>query len=157
MKTWMWIAIILACSNIACWARLGETEAECANRYGPALKTWEPGEGNYDLKTIRYAKNGYAIELTFIDGKCVAIVMAKDDRSAWSDNEIDTLLKANSQGKSWNLSTTAISVDRIWARDDGGGASYGRFDHQLFMASPIFMAEMERRKKEKEKKDLKDF
>lgn len=83
-------------------ARIGETKAECEERYGKH-QTKDPKQPGYDERRV-YVKKNIAILIGFQGDEAVLLIYTKfKDRQTLplSDAEIDTLLEANSNGKKW--------------------------------------------------------
>lgn len=98
-------------------ARLGETLTECEKRYGQAK------EGKYGEK--EFAKDGISVNAHFgKDGKCDYIFFTAYDqqkRRMLTDQEIEDLLKANSQGRAM-ISMTPAGEGKAW--HDGPGETF---------------------------------
>jgi hypothetical protein len=130
-------------------ARIGETEAEIAKRYGRSLI----GDDFHGRKMLVYRKRGIQIGVVFFDGKSAAEFYSKVDKSALSEIEIDGLLQANAANGTWNK--TAPSVP-LWKLDptDVTAVYDGR---RLTITSPEFIASEKSNREQREKDRLKGF
>jgi hypothetical protein len=114
--------------------RLGETLAQCVQRYGPSISS--------DKNTIRFNKDGFGIAVTFIDGGARRIVYSKVEPGALlkisrlTGGDIETILNLNSGGEKWlkrnfvaesssgsdlekrDAFNSALRTD-VWVRSDG--------------------------------------
>jgi len=133
-------ALLILTISTSAFGRIGETPEECADRYGEPLKITDDHEGKADLIVFqKLEKNAL--------GKSVAM----------SDNEIETLLKINSDGKEWKISPV-ISMDREWATTDGSmHALYKTFDNTLMLATDAFIKRADEEKKASENEQLEGF
>lgn len=81
-------------------ARIGETEVEVEARYGKPIFTL-PSKVDASL-TKCYLSGGFSIAVTYVDGRSAREMLAKANKSAISDKEIQRLLEANAGGAYWN-------------------------------------------------------
>ncbi len=81
-------------------ARIGETEAEVEARYGSPIFAL-PSKVEASL-TKCYLSGGFSIAVTYVGGRSAREMLAKADKSAISDKEIQRLLEANAGGADWN-------------------------------------------------------
>ena len=92
--------------STTCYARIGETKAECIKRYGKVTKSNPKGHP-------MFKSNGLSISTVFgDDGKCAAIYYHDDDnKKILSGAAIKTLLAANVGEQEWDEETTnALAV-----------------------------------------------
>jgi hypothetical protein len=94
------ILCLLVASSLPSFARLGETEQQCASggRYGVPLES--------DTASGRAAQDafnpvGLNIVVTFLDNKSVSEVYTKPDKSNFSRKEVDRLLAKNADSHGW--------------------------------------------------------
>jgi hypothetical protein len=106
-------------------ARIGETEQQCAARYGKPVKFLEKG--------TLFIKGQMKIFVTFSGGKAESIWLQKTDpvrptlALPISKEEIDTFLIANSQGHQWHYSSALPDGDEVWiTKDSELGALYSQ-------------------------------
>ncbi len=113
-------ALLLTGTSNLC-ARLGETEAECAARYG---KTSEGKPNKFGEKLQLYQAGGMLISITFINGRAECIAFEKQPPADWPEEEIELLLRANAQGKEWHRIESWGDWPLRWSRSDKARARY---------------------------------
>lgn len=101
MKTILTLAlysiIMLLLFGSPVFARLGETPAEIEKRYGkPQYQKIEES-----CRFVGYTLNDFMIIVTFILDKAEGETIVKADKSALSDTEIASILKANEDDNKW--------------------------------------------------------
>jgi hypothetical protein len=134
MKKALFVVALLALSVFAplCFARLNETEAACAQRYGKPES--EGTEKPNEPKCNHYRSNGILIHIWFLKGRAARI----DFDSKLSSSDLDVLLEANSQGRRWHYEGYKDAWLR-WTRDDGTIASYRKdYGEKLVMQTPEY-------------------
>ncbi len=107
------LLIILPCQS---FARIGDTLEECKARY-------EPFESFNVKGAYSFIKDGIVIVTFFFDGKVDKIRYVKFAEGSWevspftnlSDNEIQTLLKANGGNRKW----VKLKDQPLWKTEDG--------------------------------------
>jgi len=136
------------------FARIGETPAQCETRYGKAFKT------DTDSGMSFFRKGGFLIMVGFHQGKAGLVSYRKeetdilDNAKEMSDNEIETLLKANGGNKKWKK-REIISMDKEWQTEDGTlFAQYMTMQNYLTVVTKEYIEREDAKKKAKEKKDL---
>lgn len=166
MKTWG--ILILAGTIFAVFAlygsaRMGETREQCEKRYGAGtvVTNWSDGIGAETWAEVMYRKGDFVLKVHFYKGKAILVGYLKvteDGKTELSKTEIETLLKANSEGKKWNevdfvkaamvatngLARTEIYKKAIgtmqWERSDGHAvAIYQRLDRCLIVSDKILL------------------
>ena len=117
--------LFLAFSASSGLARIGETEKQCAARYGKPVKFLEKG--------TLFIKGQMKIFVTFSGGKAESIWLQKTDPERptlalpISKAEIDTFLIANSQGHQWHYSSSLPDGDEVWiTKNSELGALYSQ-------------------------------
>ena len=108
--TWLFLIPTLA------FARLGETEAKCVERYGVAAEGFEQKD------TKLFYKSDFVITTHFFDGKVDCIIYSKEKKDdarpdGFSDTEISELLKING-GSEWESHSTNPLI-KTWLSKDG--------------------------------------
>ena len=103
------LALITLSGAVMVYGRIGETQAQCDQRYGTAVGTQKNGE-------VLYAKNGFLIGITFTDDICTGVFYAKRDGVNLSDEELQELLAANSNNgrRIWQ-----VFGEGVWTSSDG--------------------------------------
>ena len=134
------IAAVALTTSSTLFARIGETEQECAARYGEPIKKL-PND------SLLYQKADLNIFITFFNGKADAIAyrkIAKDQQL--SENEVEILLNGNSDGVRWQ-EREGTSVDREWVTENGELlATYDSGDHLLMVGTKDYLAREEAKK-----------
>jgi hypothetical protein len=117
--------LFLALSASSGLARIGDTEKQCAARYGKPVKFLEKG--------TLFIKGQMKIYVTFSGGKAESIWLQKTDPERptlalpISKEEIDTFLADNSQGHQWRDSNALPDGDEVWiTKDSELGALYSQ-------------------------------
>ena len=135
------------------FARLGETVAECQQRYGTATKV--------DSKTLTFDKAGYFIVISFFEGKAdsIAYTKLKTDGNGTpikiSDNEIDQLMKLHSGDLEWKK-REVISINDEWETSQRDFfAYYDKLHNFLIITTKGFVERNNAEKKAKEDKAIK--
>jgi hypothetical protein len=115
--------------HTSAYGQIGETLAQCENRYGPQIGQHNGSAG--------FRKGGYFIFVRFFEGRADAILFCKEGNDARnrpepiSADEIQSLLDVSSNGQHWSASHAVVTGLR-WAADDGAlVADYGTLDHCL--------------------------
>jgi hypothetical protein len=139
-------AVALTTSSL--FARIGETEAECAARYGEPVKKGS----NHSLLC---QKSDLNIFITFFDGKADAIAYWKIAKGKpLSENEVEILLNNNSGGVPWKK-RAVISMDREWETENGELlATYDTGEHMLMVGTKDYLARQKAKRAAKEGKTL---
>jgi spore coat protein CotH len=150
------LAAIALTTSSTLFARIGETEQECAARYGEPIK-------KFPDNSSAYQKSGLAIIITFFNGKADSIGYRKIATNALgkgeqlSENEVEILLNSNSGGVSWKQ-RAVISVNRNWETEDGEFlATYSTFENLLKVGTKDFRAREKAKKEAKESQNLEGF
>jgi hypothetical protein len=138
------------------FARIGETEQECAARYGEPVKKLPDN-------SLLYRKSGLGILITFFNGKADSIAYRKIATNALgkgeqiSENEVEILLNSNSGGVPWKK-LPLISMNRNWETENGEVlATYITFEGLLKVGTKDFLAREKAKKDAKESKNLEGF
>jgi len=134
------------------FARIGETPTQCEARYGKAVRT------DKDTGLVTFLKSGFFIMVRFHQGKADSIAYSKEQRDMkMSDNEIETLLKANSGGEKWKK-IGIISMKQQWQTENGLlFAIFDTFDNMLLVFTKECFEREKAREKAKEDKKLDGF
>jgi hypothetical protein len=142
-------AILIASLCTQAFARLGETEKQCTERYGkpahqliaekPATSSWQ------------YEKDGFTIHVQFINGKAASISY-RSHEDALSDQAVAAFLKSNSDDKIW----PADGYRRV--RSDGKAvAQIVGFNQGLEISTKDWIDALAALKAAEEKKRLEGF
>lgn len=137
MKTILVLFVMIIC--LSGFSRLGELEDNCDKRYDMPITT---NTNPLDKITLKeYQKNGFKIEIFFLNHKAAAIFYSKINEDHISSDEVKVLLESNSEGCVWKqidfirqsfdekdalkrkeLIETSMSLIR-WVRSDGKATS----------------------------------
>lgn len=153
------VLALLMNGNDTSLARIGETRAECARRYGAPVSV--KAEENINS----FEANDMSVTCTFDSGndnaRCELIQYSSLKgmlTNPVSIEQAETLLQANSQGMKWSRPTqerTGLGIIIRWQRDDGAIARLVLGSFNIEAPSKIKRDEDARRKKEGE--SLKGF
>src|SRR5215469_1027697 len=112
------LTILLFLCGVAniCQARIGDTLEEAIKRYGKVVKK-EPAH-----EFAMFKETPYYITAHFHDDKTDAIVYVKTEsgtstQGAFSDREIETLLRTNGNGQTWERSKAKAGLYK-WETED---------------------------------------
>jgi hypothetical protein len=157
MKHSLLLVIALLSSALPSNARLGETLEQCVARYGNPVTPMDVADSSGGKKgQAIFEKNGYSIAIAFLGGISESEMFSKDDKSAFTDTEKDTILNANAENLRWSLSTEP-SVNDNWIREDDARAIYDRFGRTLLLATKKFILKERAEARADQQNKLKDF
>jgi len=105
------IALLAICLTTSSFAGLGETLEQTVQRYGPILNKSQnehlpPSKATW---LYEFYKNGFRIQVSFVNGKCAWILYIKDGQPIF-ETELRTLLENNAEGSAWS----AVAEKREW-------------------------------------------
>ena len=100
------IALLAPCAQ----ARIGETPAEIAARYGEGKKIRDRLPG---AETFQYKKNTYTIEVIIYKDKSIWEIFHRDDKDI-TDDDIKEILKLNADSHGWRQDKKT----KRWIRGD---------------------------------------
>lgn len=126
------LSVILLLSLVAhcpAIARLGETEQQLIERFGPSkLRSQHQiiAQGKIiELgPSFHFSEGDWRIACDLIDGKCVRIKYSKP--GDWTEDQVQFVLNNNSQGAKWSETTKPATARmlRDWKRSDGSHARW---------------------------------
>lgn len=99
MRSYVFLVILLMATTAR--ARIGESEAAIAQRYGEPL-SWKDGY-NARHKSASYEFKNYRITIDFIDGRSAIEYFTTKDHTPFSAEERQVILGANGDLKQWVL------------------------------------------------------
>jgi hypothetical protein len=116
------LIVALCCLVPPAFARIGETEAQMIERYGPVQSRLPQvdvlGEDQKRGEKLYFSKEGWQVWSITVDGKCVQIRFNKYGKM--TPDQITALLRSNSQMQTWKEVTEGSGkIERKWRRDDG--------------------------------------
>lgn len=115
MKTLTFLLVML-CLALPAEARLGDTQAKVAERYGKPVQVYRDVKGR--IGNV-YHSDGYFIMVQYIDGISQSEVYAKENDAELTESTLDAILSANASGEKWEKIPKPItkadgSVYRGW-------------------------------------------
>ena len=145
------LTILLFLCGVAniCQARIGATLEEAIKRYGKVVKK-EPAH-----EFAMFKETPYYITAHFHDDKTDAIVYVKTEsgtstKSAFSDREIETLLRTNGNGQTWERSKAKAGLYKWETEDKRLHAVYSESKF-LVIATAGYLKRLEEAAKEKKR------
>src|SRR3977135_926845 len=116
MKTWIGGVLVLAAWTTMASARIGETEAQIAARYGQTIgdvptAVFGPTRG--------FLRPGYVVGVKFVHGISAMEMITKNDQSAMTPEEIATLLTIHGVAALWQRDTWNRPDWQRWRMQDG--------------------------------------
>lgn len=101
------LIVIAGCCSTA-FARLGETVAECEERYGPVIERVKPKVEESDPEACVFSKGGVSIFVEFKAGKAWKVLY----RMAGMDSaSAQTLLKVEASESGWSAPVTLVNQE----------------------------------------------
>jgi len=128
-------ALILLCLwTIPLRANLGETVAQCVTRYGVPSGY---GEANpkFPFGTIAFSAGGYTLVLFLLDTKEVGARITKQDKSAFTEAEMKSIMDADSSSAPWTSTSSDDPTCLRWTRSDKATVLYDKDKHVLIFTS----------------------
>jgi len=152
------LCVISALLCASAFARIGETEDEIRARYG---KPVNEDRAQPPIVERGYLTSGMIVVVMFIDGKSEAeMFMKAKNFDQLSDEEVQLLLKANSNGKEWTDAPTGalISFDQVWRIPDlDRTAQFSKLERKLIVCSGKYLAAQKAQKEAETAAKLKSF
>jgi hypothetical protein len=153
------LVMIVVASPASTFARLGETEAECLNRYGKSATTFAPlldGAINH-----QYNYQGWRIRVAFINGKAARLSYHKTGESGGSlyiqPDEAQAILAGEVGGGQWKEKTNltinpiaAMNKPKTWKNTNGNIAYLEAMKTALVVETPEVEAFIKAQREEKE-------
>lgn len=122
-------------------ARLGETEGELVQRFGP-VESRQPEqvvehEQTFFLgESLHFVAGGWSVTALMIDNRCERIVYQR--AATWTNDQFSVLLAANDAGERWHeVRNRTPRTQRRWRRDDGVSATWNPFSG-FTVSSPVY-------------------
>ena len=115
-------------------ANLGETVAECVKRYGRPMGFSEAGPRN-PFGTVAFSAGGYTLLVFLINAEEVGARVSKQDKSAFSDAELKTIMDADSNSSPWTPTTSPDPGCLSWTRSDQATVLYDKDKHVLIFTA----------------------
>jgi hypothetical protein len=111
-------------------ANLGETVGQCVARYGQPVG-YSEANPKFPFGTVAFSATGYTLIVFILETKEVGARVAKVDKSAFSDAELQTILNADSAAGSlpWSVAVSTDPTCLQWSRSDKATALYDKAKH----------------------------
>lgn len=97
MKTFTML-LMLHCLTISAEARLGDTPAKVAERYGKSTEIYQDVKGR--ISHIHHS-DGWIIMVQYIGGTSQSEIYTKENDAALTESELQAKLSANTSGDKW--------------------------------------------------------
>jgi hypothetical protein len=128
-------AIILFCLlAIPLRANLGETVAQCVARYGAPVG-YSESSPKFPFGTVVFAATGYTLVVFLVKDKEVGARVSKQDKSAFTDAEMKTIIDADSTAAPWAPAKSDDPTCLSWTRSDKATVLYDKDKHILIFTS----------------------
>ena len=123
------LAGVLLIISHSLFARIGETLPECTRRYGKPsrAKDYEAERLGFSSEATSFTKDGIFVFISFFQGKADRVAFVKDG-GEFSEDELNTLLKANGGGLDWRPIGDPTDIYKFWRTFDGSRFASYRFD-----------------------------
>ena len=122
--------------------KIGETQEQCAQRYGEVTFNKEFTNRTSGLpseRIVRYKKGKIKTEIIFVNDKAEQI-MFTGDQEVMSLKKADEVVGVNSQGAKWSQPSAVFKTESIydsadtdenviWVRIDGGSAKFTYYNY----------------------------
>ena len=123
------VVLLSALLVVPATARVGETEAQCIERYGKPFRQG-PGEPGRSDKAAWFRKSVFDLCVLFDKGRAVSVTYTRTPKlgrkAAITPAEQTSLMRANSGSKSWRELRATKADDRYETFDRKMGARYNR-------------------------------
>jgi hypothetical protein len=129
--------ILLSLAMLPVRANLGETVAECVTRYGKPV-AFSEANPKLPFGTMAFVDGGYTLVVFLSPTKDVHEVGArvtKQDKSAFTDAEMQLILNADAAGAPWTSTTSDDPTCLRWTRSDKATVLYDKVKHVLIFTS----------------------
>jgi hypothetical protein len=126
---------------VPCEARLGETVVEIKARFGTPISIGEPPAGSIGEQMMEFEKSGIDIRVIFLKGVAQFEMLKNIDGTAFTQDEIDALLKTEADTMKWT-EDTPNDVMRSWNRTDTATAIYMPSTKMLSFATATYSTTM---------------
>ena len=129
------VLLLIFCA-LPLWAKLGDTVPECTKRYGvPGGFTEANGKSPFGTLAFRAGK--YTLLVFLLDVKEVGARVTKTDKSAFTEDEMKTIMDAEGDPASpWTPTSSTDPTCLEWTRGDKATVLYDKDKHVLIITSP---------------------
>jgi hypothetical protein len=128
-------AIIFLCVlTMPVRANLGETVEQCVARYGKPVGFSEATATN-PFGTLVFAAGNYTLIVFLLNTKEVGARVSKQNKSTFSDAEMQNIMAADSAGSTWTSVASDDPACLRWGRPDKATALYDKEQHVMIFTS----------------------
>jgi hypothetical protein len=127
--------ILLLLLTIPLRANLGETVQQCVARYGAPVGFSEAGAKG-PFGTLVFTATGYTLIVFLIKNKEVGARISKQDKSTFTDAEMQNIMGADLAGSTWASTPSDDPTCLQWIRGDKATVLYDKAKHILIFTSP---------------------
>jgi hypothetical protein len=114
---------------------LGDSVKECVARYGSPIG-YSEANPKFPFGTVAFSATGYTLVVFLLGDKEVGARVTKQDKSAFANAEMQTILNADLGGSQWTPAPSDDPTCLRWARGDKATALYDKTKHVLIFTSP---------------------
>ena len=144
------VVLLSALLVVPATARVGETEAQCIERYGKPFRQG-PGEPGRSDKAAWFRKSAFNLCVLFDKGRAVSVTYTRTPKlgrkAAITPAEQTSLMRANSGSESWRELRASKADDRYETFDRKMGARYNRGKKYLEVFDGKWRAALKQAKK----------
>jgi hypothetical protein len=115
-------------------ANLDETVEQCVARYG-APAGYSEASPQFPFGTIVFTATGYTLVIFVSEDKEVGARVSKQDKSAFSAAEMNSIMGADLGGTSWTSAPSPDPTCLRWIRADKATVLYDKDKHVLIFSS----------------------
>jgi len=128
------VAVVFLLLALPVHANLGDTVAECTKRYGKFYNFTE-ANAKTPFGTIVYIAGPYEMIVFLYNGVEVGARVSKRDKTAFSPDEIKTILNADAPTP-WTSAPSDDPTSPQWTRADKATASYDAAKQMVIFTTP---------------------
>jgi hypothetical protein len=126
--------ILFSLLTIPLRANLGETVKQCVVRYGAPVGFSE-ASAKIPFGTLVFSATGYTLVVFLIDGKEVGARVSKQDKSPFTEAEMQNIMDADLAGSAWTPTSSDDPTCLRWIRGDKATVLYDKDKHILIFTS----------------------
>jgi len=129
------VIILFVLLSLPVRANLGDTVEQCVKRYGKPNGFSEAG-AKTPFGTMAFTATKYTLIVFLLDTKEVGARVSKTDKSAFTDDELKTIMNADSDPASpWTSTPSPDPSSLMWTRGDKATVLYDKDKHMLIFTS----------------------
>jgi hypothetical protein len=115
-------------------ANLGETVEQCVARYGKPAGFSEAGAKS-PFGILGFTAGNYTLVIFVLKNKEVGARVSKQDKSAFTDPEMQTIMNADSMGSGWTRAASDDPTCLQWKREDKATVLYDKQKRMMIFTS----------------------